>query len=276
MKIDEARLVIEPRSVGACIDLAILFYRAHVGKVVGLTLCFGAPLTLAAYWLTLATDNGWLWSALALFFVTPFLGAALVAGAGRWVFGDPFSVGSALRVTASRSWSLLYTLTLTRVGTGLTLLLCWGLPSIPLATRFGFLPEVILLEQLQGSRIGRRLGEIMKHTFWDATARFAAIAFFGLAVFLSIFVSIDIGSGTLLGFPILIGRVSSNFFFEETVNLLLYDPLVVSTICGTLWLVYPLARLAWFFCYLDARIRKEGWDVELAFRVEARRLQTFA
>jgi hypothetical protein len=48
---------------------------------------------------------------------------------------------------------------------------------------------------------------------------------------------------------------------------------VVSALSATAWLVYPLARLAWFFCYLDARIRKEGWDVELAFRIEAGRLQ---
>ncbi len=58
--------------------------------------------------------------------------------------------------------------------------------------------------------------------------------------------------------------------------MLFYDPLVVATLCGTLWLVYPIARLAWFFCYLDARIRKEGWDVELAFRIEGRRLQSIA
>ncbi len=276
MKIDEARLAIEPRTVGGCIDLAILFCRAHVGKVIGLTLCFAAPVTLAAYGLTAVTDSGWFWSALAVFFLSPFLGAALVAGAGRWVFGDPFSVAAALRITASRPWSLLYSLTLKRVGIGLSLFLCWGLPSFPLATRFGFLPEVILLEQLRGSRIGGRLGELMKRTFWDATGRFTAITFFAIAVFLSVFASIDIGSGTLLGYPIFFGRISSSFFFEEAVNLLFYDPLVVATLCGTLWLVYPLARLAWFFCYLDARIRKEGWDVELAFRIEARRLQSFS
>ena len=55
-------------------------------------------------------------------------------------------------------------------------------------------------------------------------------------------------------------------------NLLSYDPLLVVALASTWWLVYPLARLAWFFCYLDARIRKEGWDVEIAFRVEARRI----
>jgi hypothetical protein len=46
----------------------------------------------------------------------------------------------------------------------------------------------------------------------------------------------------------------------------------VVALASTWWLVYPLARLAWFFCYLDARIRREGWDVEIAFRVEARRI----
>jgi hypothetical protein len=54
--------------------------------------------------------------------------------------------------------------------------------------------------------------------------------------------------------------------------LLAYDPLLVGALSATWWLVYPLARLAWFFCYLDLRVRKEGWDVEIELRVEARRL----
>ena len=48
---------------------------------------------------------------------------------------------------------------------------------------------------------------------------------------------------------------------NDILNLLAYDPLLVGTLSATWWLVYPLARLAWFFCYLDARVRKEGWDV---------------
>jgi hypothetical protein len=42
---------------------------------------------------------------------------------------------------------------------------------------------------------------------------------------------------------------------------------------SVLWIVYPVIRLAWMFCYLDVRIRKEGWDLEIDFRVEARRLE---
>lgn len=54
--------------------------------------------------------------------------------------------------------------------------------------------------------------------------------------------------------------------------MLWYDPKVVTVLMGVLWLVYPLARMAWFFCYLDQRIRNECWDVELDFRRDARRL----
>jgi hypothetical protein len=273
MKIESARLAIEPRSVGACIDLACLFYRVHSLKILGLTLVFVVPITLCVYGLTATTDFGWFWAGVLFFFVSPFLGAAVVAGAGHWAFGDPFTIFSSLKTMMSRLWSLLYLLTLTRLAIAAACLMCWGLPFVPLATRYGFLPEVVLLEQLRGARIGKRIGEIMKQAFWAATGRYWVIGWFAAAVFVSVFTLIDLGSGTLLGIPILFGRVSS-FYAEEMFYLMFFDPLVVSTLSATAWLVYPLARLAWFFCYLDARIRKEGWDVELTFRIEAGRLRT--
>ncbi len=102
--------------------------------------------------------------------------------------------------------------------------------------------------------------------------RYTAIVMFAAAVSISMFTIFDIGSGTLLGYPIVIGRTSA-FFAEELFYLLIWDPLAITMLSATVWLVYPLARLAWFFCYIDARIRKEGWDVELEFRVESHRLQ---
>jgi hypothetical protein len=35
-------------------------------------------------------------------------------------------------------------------------------------------------------------------------------------------------------------------------------------------------RLAWFFCYLDQRIRNECWDLQLQYRAEAARLEELA
>jgi len=276
MNLEGVSLAIEPRSVGASIDLATLFYRTHTWKFLGLSLVFGGPATLLGYWLTSAGGMGWFWTGLIFFFASPFLGATVVAGAGHRVFGDPFTVARALQVTARHAGSLLYLLLLSRLVIGMLAVFCWGLPLLPLAARYGFLSEVVLLEQLRGRRVNRRIGELMRHTFWEAMGRCMAIFFFALAIFLSVFTLVDIGSGFFFGFPILLGKLSSHFFFDDLVGLAFLDPLVVATASGTAWLAYPLARLAWFFCYLDARIRKEGWDVELAFRVEAERLKTIS
>ena len=104
------------------------------------------------------------------------------------------------------------------------------------------------------------------------------IGFFGAIAVLSLFVLADKGVEFFLGVPIFWGRVSSDVpaavLFQEALNLIRYDPLAITAFHATLWLVYPVARLAWFFCYLDVRIRKECWDVELDFRIEAQRLES--
>jgi Zn-dependent protease with chaperone function len=143
---------------------------------------------------------------------------------------------------------------------------------VPLAVRYGFLSEVTLLEQLKGLRVGRRVEEILRNHFIEACGRYATIAHFAMALSVMLFLLLDLGSQFLFGFPIFVGKLSWAFAFEDGANLLMYDPLLVATLSATWWIVYPIARLSWFFCYLDARIRKEGWDLEIAFRVEARRL----
>ncbi|MGH9337745.1 MAG: hypothetical protein ACRD21_28670, partial [Vicinamibacteria bacterium] len=147
-----------------------------------------------------------------------------------------------------------------------------GLLFVPLAARYGFLSEVLVLERLRGFRIGKRLEEILRHNHAEACGRYFAIALFALLVSTVIFVFLDLGSQFLFGAPIFIAKVSWAVAYDDVTNLFSYDPLLLIALASTWWLVYPLARIAWFFCYLDARVRKEGWDVEIAFRVEARRL----
>ena len=271
MKLEEATLALEPRSVGACIDLAILFYQRHIGKLLPLSLLFGAiPVTLGM--LAAADGNGWLLSGLLFFFVSPFLGAAVVAGAGHHVFGEDFTIRNALLYTYRRLPALLFWLPAARIVYALIGIMCWGIFSIPAATRYGFLSEVLTLEQLRGSRILKRLEEILRNSFLEACGRYTAILAFTFCVGLTLFLLFDLGAQFLFGAPILMAKVSWAVAVEDIVNLLSYDPLLVGALSATWWLVYPLARLAWFFCYLDARVRKEGWDVEIELRVEARRL----
>jgi hypothetical protein len=271
LRLEEATLAFEPRSVGTSIDLAILFYRRHAAKLLALSVLFGAvPVALGG--LRAASGDGWLWAAVLFFFGSPFLGAAVVAGAGHHVFGDEFTLRNALVHFRQRLPGLLVVLPLARAIFGALGIMCWGLAWVPLASRYGFLSEVMLLEQLRGLRIGKRLEEILKNAFVEACGRYFAIASFALLVSVTLFLFLDLSSQFLFGVPILVAKVSWAVAFEDVKNLLSYDPLPVVAFASVLWLVYPLARLAWFFCYLDARIRKEGWDVEIAFRVEARRI----
>jgi hypothetical protein len=271
MRLEDATLALEPRSVGAAIDLAILFYRRHALKLLALSLLFGAlPVALGGFRAT--RGDGWLWAALSFFFGSAFLGAAVVAGAGHHVFGEEFTLGNTLRHLGRNIGSLLIWLPLARVAMGAVGAMCWGILWVPVAARYGFLSEVLVLEQLRGMRIGRRLEEILKSNHVEACGRYLAIASFALAVSTVLFLFVDLGSQVLFGVPIFLSKVSWAVAYEDVTNLLSYDPLLVVALASTWWLVYPLARLAWFFCYLDARIRKEGWDVEIAFRVETRRI----
>jgi hypothetical protein len=271
VRLEDATLALEPRTVGAAIDLAILFYRRHAAKLLALSVLFGAgPVAIAGFRAT--RGDGWLWAVLLFFFGSAFLGAAVVAGAGHHVFGEEFTLRNTLRHLGRRAGSLLLWLPLARVVLGAVGVMCWGLLWVPVAARYGFLSEVLILEQLRGMRIGRRLEEILKSTHLEACGRYFAIASFAFLVSTVLFLFLDLGSQLLFGVPIFLAKVSWAVAYEDVMNLLSYDPLLVVALASTWWLVYPLARLAWFFCYLDARIRREGWDVEIAFRVEARRI----
>ena len=41
------------------------------------------------------------------------------------------------------------------------------------------------------------------------------------------------------------------------------DPRVLAMLTAFILLVYPIGRLAWFFTYIDLRVRLDCWDMEL-------------
>ena len=274
MKLDGATISIQPRPVGACIDLACLFYRVHFRAILLLTLFFAGPVCVFNYW-WLETRGGHMAFSFALFYwISPYLGSILVAAAGQRVFGDPFVVRRALQAFAGRSAFLLVWL----FGLRLAILLgalAFILPGFLLAAASGFFSEVLLLEQVGRGRVGRRLAELVRGGALELTLRLAVIVLFFGAVVVMLFLLADAASGFFFGFPLFAGRLPEgiDWFAGEVSYLLFEDPRTLTALLALMWFVYPLARLAWFFCYLDVRIRKELWDVELDFRIEARRLE---
>ena len=275
MRLDGAIFAIEQRPIGGCIDLAIVFLREHIVSILQLLACFAVPSVVLTWWLI--DHHEWsLQSCLLIFALEcPLFGGALVAAAGHRVFGDRFSPLNGLR-ELSRRWLLYSALMLVVRLITLAGSCCGILPGYAVAARYGFLAEVLLLEVCPARRFESRLSDLMNQTFIGLVGRLITLtAFFSIAV-VSVFVLVDVACGTLLGLPILIGRVSGDVFAYEDkmMTLLTSDPRVAAVLIAVAWLIYPVTRLAWMFCYLDVRIRKEGWDVELAFRVEARRLET--
>ena len=272
MKLEDAAVGIERRPVSACIDLAVLFARGHAPQVLILAAAFGGPACLAV---GLAGMN-LAGSLLLFFFLSPFLGAALVAASGRRVFGESFSAAAGLRAVGRRLPALIAYTLFSRIAIAL-FSPCAIIPGLLFATRYGFIAEVLLLEDLRGGRFRHRVVELPAKTFNELAGRLAGIIAFTACAALSIFTLIDISSGVLFGLPVLLGRLPSPLkdpgeTLRAAMDLLVSDPTAVLVLTAVLWLLCPIARIAWFLCYLDVRIRKECWDVELDFRVEARRL----
>lgn len=64
-------------------------------------------------------------------------------------------------------------------------------------------------------------------------------------------------------------------FFDPAlaVTLVGRNPLFVATFVGATLFAYQLARVAWFFTFIDARVRRDCWDLELILAREAKRLE---
>jgi hypothetical protein len=275
VKLDRTTVVIEPRPVGACLDLAVLFCRRHVRSMLPITLLFAVAGALLSFALARALGSGLFWAALLFFAASPLLGGVLVLGGGHAVFGDPVAPRAALRAVL-RSGSFWLSAFIARFVTALAGLLCFGLPGLPVAVYCGFLPEVLLLEQVDSSDARGRLAELVHGHFGDLLGRALVLVAFAAAAAVALFTLVDQTLLLLFGWPLLLGRLDPRGPAGDLWDLVQGDPAAVAVLAAVVWLLYPVARLAWFFCYLDVRIRKEGWDLELSFRVEARRLSVTA
>lgn len=163
----------------------------------------------------------------------------------------------------------------------LGLLLC--ILSIILAVRMSFHPESTFLFRLDRQLYGRGIRELLKTEGGNLFFRGVTIIFVAFLLTLIFFFTIDQASNLLLGYPILVGRLGqvlprdADGFFQgigTSLGMLFRDPRCLAVLTASALLVYPIARIAWFFCYIDLRVRRDCWDMELRFQQEARRLET--
>lgn len=284
MRFDRATISLVPRSTANCLDLAVLFCGHHLKPVLQLWLLFAIPCCGLVYVLSRRIESGLPVAGLVLLLATGPMGVLLISGAAPATFGEPFKLSRLLkRFAADGKMTLLHVL-LMRLGIGVGLVFCL-IPAALLTAYWGFRTEKSMLSSLHEHLQDRRTEELVKTEFADLFIRGMLIGLFCALLWLVMFVTADMACNLLFGFPILLGRLQEmidpedlGYYMEawgtDIAYLLWSDPRVLAALTATGLLVYPIGRLAWYFCYIDLRVRRDCWDIELQFLQTARRLES--
>ena len=160
--------------------------------------------------------------------------------------------------------------------------LAFVIPGWWLAVRSSFFVEQNGLSQWRQGTSDRRTGRLVKQELSQLLTRSAIIIVYLTAYVFSLFLTLDFLLETVFQVSLFWGRLSDPdmlFYYDESglviefFRLLYEDPAVVTCFCGVLLLVYPVGRFAWFFSYIDLRVRGDFWDLELLFQNEVAQLR---
>ena len=275
MKVEDCIVSVERRSFGGCLDLAFVFSREFAGPLTRLWLLCAVP-SCAVVWLMVSQTTDMLIPSIMVFmFFSSVFSSLLVACMGPQVFGVPISVRAAIRAWRHRFWSWLVLTALTRFFQLLSGF-CLVFPSVFVTAFAGHVPEVLLLEQATLNRVITRLNWLSGGGGYSRNlGRVMLLLAYWFMMSFGLFLLLDFLSTTLFNRPIFFSimmqgsRDAGDLFLQLTHD----DPAFLTLIQLAMWLPYPVIRLAWFFCYLDQRIRNECWDLQLQFRTEAVRLE---
>ena len=259
MRISDATIDIRPRSAFELVDLAVLFYRRHFPLLFALTAIYGFPVVVVA--VSVHHLSGSVWAAVfTLLMLLSLLSGAVVLSASRIVFGSVLKIRDVLRIYRPL-WGRYFFRKLAE--NVIALVLSPAIVGYALHLGFSYTAPVGLLEQLRGRDLRTRRKGLLRRGGGSALV-FDFVAILVLSLF-------AVGGISLL--ELMLGTVFTAWqetgirtmdVFEDSIRLGIWMAAAVA--------VYPIYVLGWFFRYLDARIRAEGWDLELDFRRAAERL----
>jgi hypothetical protein len=201
------------------------------------------------------------WSATVTGVFAPLFTLPLITSLGHLVFSPQVTFGNVARATLRHAASFFLLFIVNRIVSLLGLVLM-VVPGLYFWRDSWFLGPIVLLEgsSLRASfRRGRRFAA-------GYHGRVLAQAFnVGL-----ILIYLNAALASLLHF--LLVKVFGQTFAALS-ELPLLDGYYTHLLVLGFALALPFVTLVWFFVYLDVRIRKEGWDLELAFRARAAQLE---
>jgi hypothetical protein len=261
VNLEELQVEIRARSSGEAAALAArMVQHRPVPLLTAWALYSTCVVALGAVLLwTLELHAAWVLTLTPL--VAPLFSLPLISSVGHLVFSPTVTFGEVARATLRRVIPFFVLFTITRVLT-LAGLAAMIVPGLYLWRSGWFLGPIVLLEgaPLGASfRRGRRFaagyhGRVAGHAVNAALLlTYLTLAFGSLLYFMvvEIFGLTFVSLGTL-------PEVEGFYPFLAVVGFALAAPFI---------------SLVWFFVYLDVRIRKEGWDLEIAFRARAAQME---
>ncbi len=273
MKVEDCIVDVKCRSAAGCIDLACVFQRRFAAPIINLLLIFAVPSLVLGWFVLRYRDFSFVWMLLIWSFFSALFCGALIAGIGPQVFGQPFRVAEALKSLCQRLPLYFGWILLIRILQGF-LSMCFVVPATLIAPVTGFLAEVMFLEQSPAGKINARMSALSRGYYFTLLVRFWLVLILAIILIAGLFTAIFFLGTFLFNLPGITDRIDrrQNDPFIMLISLF-SDPFAGTVLQACFWSVTPLARLAWFFMYLDSRIRRECWDLDVAFQIEARRLE---
>ena len=265
MQLDQTRIAIRERGFGEILGLALQVTRAGAGWLCVLWMLGAVPFAFLNGWLlyeVLQDDvlfeeepiGYWILMLMLVAIETPLATALITLYLGKMMFNSEFQFRTMLvELIRSLPQLVLYQGVLRILMLPILLLPYWMMP---------YVGELVLLERnplLRGKKnrltTNRRSRNLHANNGGDLFGRWL------LAIAAGVVLTLAIGRG--------IEVLATQFASWETTQTIRH--LVVYPIA--LWLVVGWMAVVRFLSYLDLRIRREGWEVELLMRAEAQRLQ---
>jgi hypothetical protein len=254
MNLDEARVVLRPRSISEIMDLALRFISEAAGKRyfhIGL-------LTLLPAWLICVYARfglQWEWPMvwmLALALATPLQGVYTIA-VGKLMFAEQVRLRTIFAQYFRRLPAYLVALVLTRAMIGImSLMFFLIIPPLWMWGRVNYVHEACLLEQAGPvDAIGRASRMISRNTMGAVgLVLLLLVAASGFVVVTELLIN-----DGLFGFVLQVGKPFGSLLDEGG---------SAAALLGA-FLAVPYWSTARFLAYADLRTRRDGWDVQLRF-----------
>lgn len=259
MKLDEARIVLRPRSTVEILELGLRFCSDPAARIYAKL----AALTLAPAWvLCLAARWAWEWEwvsvwVLALVLATPLQGLFTVA-IGKLMFAETVGVGEIVRAYVKRLPAYLGALLVSRAALAVTgLLFFLVVPPLWMWGRCAYVHEASLLEQAGPVDALRRSARIVTRNVTGAVGLLVAMS--AVAAGFVIVAEALLNAG-LLEFVLQVGRPFGSLFGSSSGG----AGGSAAALLG-LFMAVPYWASVRFLAYVDLRTRRDGWDVQVRF-----------